>query len=65
MFFTISVRLASGQRSFSRLKPMKKDYLISAINPDKLNSLAVTLIKTEDARTMILEPFLKIYRTKI
>ena len=58
---TIPVSVASGERSILRLKPIKKNYLISTINQDRLNSLAIMLTESEDTRKIdfktVLEAF--------
>ena len=56
MFLTIPVSVASGERSFSRLKP-----ITSTINQDRQNSSAIMLTESEDTRKIdfktVLEAF--------
>jgi len=48
MFLTIPASLASGERSFSSLKPIKTKYVISTVNKDRLNSLVILLTVSKD-----------------
>ncbi|XP_067140986.1 zinc finger MYM-type protein 1-like [Centruroides vittatus] len=58
----LKLSVASGQRSFSRLK-LIKNYLRSTMTQDRLNNLAIMSIESEEARKMdfqtILEEFTK------
>ncbi|XP_067132434.1 zinc finger MYM-type protein 1-like [Centruroides vittatus] len=60
IYLTIPVSVASGQRSFSRLK-LVKNYLRSTMTQDRLNSLAIMSIESDEARKLdfqtILEEF--------
>jgi hypothetical protein len=58
MFLTIPVSVASGERSFSSLQPIKKIKLSDIKNnQDRLNSLAIMLIKSENTEKIDFKPF--------
>lgn len=56
IYLTIPVSVASGERSFSRPKLIKK-YLRSTMTQDRLNSLAIMSIESEKARKLNFQIF--------
>ena len=58
IFLTIPVTVASGERSFSKLK-LIKTYLRSNMLQDRLNSLAILSIECDEARNLNFEDILK------
>ena len=58
IFLTIPVTVASGERSFSKLK-LIKTYLRSNMLQDRLNSLAILSIERDEARNLNFEDILK------
>ncbi len=58
IYLTIPVSVASGERSFSRLK-LIKNYLRSTMTQDRLNSLAIMLIESEEARKLDFQTLLE------
>ncbi|XP_047139200.1 uncharacterized protein LOC124815076 [Hydra vulgaris] len=60
---TIPVTVASGERSFSKLK-LIKTYLRSVINQERLNNLALISIESPISREIIYEKILKDFASK-
>ena len=60
---TIPVTVASGERSFSKLK-LIKTYLRSVINQERLNNLALISIESPISREINYEKILKDFASK-
>ncbi|XP_065667636.1 uncharacterized protein LOC136087935 [Hydra vulgaris] len=63
ILMTIPVTVASGERSFSKLK-LIKTYLRSVINQERLNNLALISIKSPISREINYEKILKDFASK-
>jgi len=63
IFLTIPVTVASGERSFSKLKIIK-NYLRSAMSQDRLNELAILSIENLEARELDLKDVIKCFAEK-
>ncbi|GBM06123.1 hypothetical protein AVEN_134591-1 [Araneus ventricosus] len=63
ILLTIPVTVASGERSFSKLK-LIKTYLRSSIQQERLNSLAIMSIESEISRSLDLDKILKDFAEK-
>lgn len=63
IFLTIPVTVASGERSFSKLK-LIKTYLRSSIQQERLNSLAIISIESDISRSLNLDKIIKDFAEK-
>ena len=63
IFLTIPVSVASGERSFSKLKLIKNE-LRSAMGQDRLNNLAILAINNLTAKNLNYEHIIKKYAYK-
>ena len=63
IFLTIPVTVASGERSFSRLK-LIKNYLRSTIHEDRLNNLAILAIERDLCRKQNFDDILYDFATR-
>ena len=60
IMLTVPVTVASGERSFSKLK-LIKTYLRSTMNQERLTNLAILSIERDVARTMDYSSLLEIF----
>ena len=58
IFLIIPVTVASGERSFSKLK-LIKTYLRSSIQQERLNSLAIMSIESDISRSLNLDKIIR------
>ena len=63
IYLTMPVTVASGKRSFSKLK-LIKTYLRSTISQERLNNLAMLSIENDIAKTIDLEIILRDFANK-
>ena len=63
IYLTMPVTVASGERSFSKLK-LIKTYLRSTISQERLNNLAMLSVETDITKTLDFKIILKLFANK-